>query len=135
MPSQSPSPRSTGTLTIVVQTAGGALPVPGAKVTVSDAGGSPLRRLTTDENGRTPTLILEAPPVGNSLFPGGNQPYAVYQIRTEKEGFYATDNHNAPIFAGINSVQPVELIPKPPYESNDLRPRQDTDFSSGQQLN
>ena len=40
-----------------------------------------------------------------------------------------------PLFAGVNSVQPVELLPRPPYESEDIQPTQNTDFTSEQQLN
>ena len=89
----------------------------------------------TDENGRAPTLILETPPAAGSLTPGGIRPYAVYRIRTEKEGFYTNENREVPLFAGVNSVQPVELIPLPPYQSAEITPEQNTDFTSGQQLN
>ena len=134
----SPSPtRSTGTLTIVVHTAGDALPVPGAQVTVTtvdESNGGFLRTVMTDENGRTPPLILETPPAAGSLTPGGIRPYAVYRIRTQKDGFYTNENREVPLFAGVNSVQPVELIPKPPYESEEITPTENTDFTSGQQL-
>ena len=131
----SPDARQTGTLTVVVTTAGGALPVPGAQVTVRslETDGF-LRRLQTDENGRTPTLILETPPVANSLVPGGVRPYAVYNVIVEKDDFYTSENREVPLFSGVNSVQPVELLPRPPYESEEIQPMQDTVFSAGQQL-
>lgn len=138
MPNSSSPIRATGTLTVVVHTAGDALPVPNARVTVTtldgDNGGF-LRTVVTDEDGRAPTLILETPPAAGSLSPGGIRPYAVYRIRTEKEGFYTVENRDVPLFAGVNSVQPVELIPLPPYESSEITPEQSTDFTSGQQLN
>ena len=129
--------RSTGTLTVVVHTAGDALPVPGARVIVTTVNGDTpfLRTVTTDESGRAPTLILETPPAAGSLTPGGIRPYAVYRIRTEKEGFYTNENREVPLFAGVNSVQPVELIPLPPYESGEIKPEQSTGFTAGQQLN
>ena len=128
--------RATGTLTVAVYTAGGALPVPDAHVTVRAAGQDGFfRTVTTDESGRTPTLILETPPVSGSLSPGGASPYAVYEITVERDGFYTNENRQVPLFAGVNAVQPVELLPVPPYEEDTLRPVQDTAFSAGQQLN
>ena len=137
MPNPTQGPRATGTLTVVVHTAGNALPVPGAYVTVStaDEEGDFSRTVVTDESGRAPTLILETPPASASLTPGGARPYAVYSIRTEKEGFYTNENSMVPLFAGVNSVQPVELLPRPPYESENIQPMQNTDFTSEQQLN
>ena len=133
IPSQA---RQTGTLTVVVNTAGGALPVPGAQVTVRSLEEDGfLRVLTTDENGRTPTLILEAPPTANSLAPGGTRPYAVYSVTVAKDGFYTNENKEVPLFAGVNSVQPAELLPLPPFESEEIQPMQNTIFSAGQQLN
>lgn len=138
MPNTAPTPLATGTLTVVVHTAGGALPVPDAHVTISsieEGNGDFLRTVLTDENGRTPTLILETPPASTSLSPGGVRPYAVYNVRTEREGFYTNENHRVPLFAGVNSVQPVELLPLPPYENEAITPTGDTDFTSGQSLN
>lgn len=138
MPNSTFSPRATGTLTVVVRTASGALPVPDAQVTIRSGEGEEalfLRTVTTDESGRTPTLILEAPSREDSLSPGGAHPYAVYDIQTVKDGFYTGQNLSVPLFAGVHSVQPVELIPQPPYESDAIAPTQDTDFTSGQSLN
>ena len=99
MPNPTQGPRATGTLTVVVHTAGNALPVPGAYVTVStaDEEGDFSRTVVTDESGRAPTLILETPPASASLSPGGVRPYAVYSIRTEKEGFYTNENSMVPV--------------------------------------
>lgn len=130
--------RATGTLTVVVHTAGNALPVPGAQVTITAAeeeGGGLMRAVLTDENGRTPTLILSTPPASASLSPGGLRPYAIYRIQTKKEGFYTNENKEVPLFAGVNSVQPVELLPRPPFDSETLTPTENTDFTSSQQLN
>ena len=132
--STTPQARSTGTLTVVVQTAGGALPVAGAQVTVFAADGT-RSIVVTDESGRSPTLILAAPPVADSLAPGGRQPYAVYTVTVSRDGFYSTENRQVPLFAGVNSVQPVELLPIPPYESEEIKPTQNTDFIAGQKLN
>ena len=60
---------ATGTLIVAVSTAGGALPVEGALVTVR--GSKPensgvLSVVTTDRSGRTPRITLPAPPAADS---------------------------------------------------------------------
>lgn len=136
MPNAIQDSLSTGTLTIVVHTAGDALPVPGATVTVT--GGEErdpfFRTLVTDANGRTAPLRLATPAAADSLSPGAGQPYAVYRIHTQKPGFYQNENRAVSLFAGVASVQPVELLPLPPYESGRIAPTENTDFTAGQQL-
>lgn len=137
MPNSMQTTPSAGTLTIVVHTAGDALPVPGATVTVTAGEGENrfYRTLVTDENGRTPPLRLAAPAAADSLSPGTGQPYAVYRVHTQKAGFYQNENRAVSLFAGVASVQPVELLPLPPYQSGRITPTENTDFTAGQQLN
>lgn len=137
MTEQQGTPRASGTLAVQIFTAGGALPVEGAAVTVRSGDGeegSFIRTLYTDESGRTPPLALETPPASGSLSPGGIRPYAVYNVRVEREGFYPHENRNVPIFAGVTSVQSVEMIPLSPYGGG-VPPVGSTDLSSGQSLN
>ena len=124
-----------GYLTVVVRTASGALPIEGATVTVEsdEEGGRFIRTLYTNESGRTPLLQLETPAAAGSLAPGGVRPYAIYNIRVEKDGYYPHENRGAPVFAGVTSVQGVEMIPLSPY-GDGTPPVGSTDFSSGQSL-
>lgn len=127
-------PRTGGILAVRVYTAGGALPVAGATVTVSAEDGEEdfLRVLYTDESGKTPPLNLAAPPASASLSPGGARPYAIYRIRVESNGYYPHENRRVPVFAGVRSVQGVELIPRSPY--GDVPPVGSTDLTSEQTL-
>ena len=50
--------KNSGGLTVSVFTAGGALPIEGATVTVTDSEGNVLRTATTDRSGHTPRFIL-----------------------------------------------------------------------------
>lgn len=126
-----------GGLIVTVFTAGGALPVEGATVTVTDPenGETVLRTATTDRSGRTPRFVLPAEAASKSLSPDPTvRPYAVYGIRVVKDGYYTHENSGVPIFAGVNSLQPVELIPLSLYGPDTDRPEGNLFFTSEQTL-
>lgn len=103
-----------GQLVITVKTAGGALPVENAVVTVKDAAGTVISIFFTDVNGRTPKLKLGAPPIANSEAPDPPGPaFYTYNVDTDREGYTSVRNIGVPIYPGITSIQPVELIPIP----------------------
>lgn len=104
-----------GFLTVAVKTASDALPIEGALVTVTsidENGNSSVKaQLYTQNSGRTEVIILEAPPGNLSEMPGVVRPYAIYNIEVDAEGFYSESFAGVPIFEGIYSEQPVEMIP------------------------
>ena len=114
---------ATGTLIVSVYTAGGALPVPDAQVTVSfsEQENSGIRTVVyTDTSGNTPRIPLPAPPAAASETPGSAVPYAKYTITVEKDGFYPRSFSEVPVFANITSVQPVNLIPQAEFSGKDI---------------
>ena len=130
---------ATGTLIVTVSTAGGALPVEGALVTVR--GSTPessgvLSVLSTDRSGRTPRIALPAPPAADSEKPGAEKPYATYNIEVDKDGFFHQSFTNVPLFAGTTSIQPVNLYPLTEYagDAQDPNPRR-TDESDAENPN
>lgn len=127
---------ATGTLVVTASTAGGALPVEGAFVTVR--GASPessgvLAAVSTDRSGRTPRIMLPTPPAADSEKPGMERPYATYNIEVEKDGFFHQSFTNVPLFAGTTSIQPVNLYPLTEYagDAQDPNPR-NTDESGAE---
>ncbi len=127
---------ATGTLVVTASTAGGALPVAGALVTVR--GASPensgvLATVSTDRSGRTPRIMLPTPPAADSEKPGMERPYATYNIEVEKDGFFHQSFTNVPLFAGTTSIQPVNLYPLTEYagDAQDPNPR-NTDESGAE---
>ncbi len=112
---------SYGTLTVRVSTAREALPVPGALVLVArEVAVRPTLQWAgrTDISGNTPEIRLPAPEAALSESPGNAHPYASYRIQVDKDGFYTAEFRNVPIFSGVASIQPVELIPYPERESS-----------------
>ena len=107
----------TGYLVVRVTTASEAIPLEGATVTVY--GNQPdfssvIARLQTGNDGLTPKIALVTPPRSLSEEPNSVRiPYATYNITVDKEGYSPTEMYGVPIFDGITSVQPADMIPLP----------------------
>lgn len=111
-----------GRLVFQITTAGGAIPLEGAEVTLrksrgsTDTGGDVLAVLYSGRDGKTEALPLPAPARGYSLEPardGAPIPYALYNADVRMEGFYKQSYIRIPIFDGITSIQRASLIPLP----------------------
>lgn len=111
-----------GRLLVTVTTALGALPVEGAQVLIfSTAEGvrDVLYSLRTNTSGQTPRVLL--PTVAESLSeePGQKAPYLTYAVSVRKAGYYNAEENEVPIFEGVTSLQPMDLIPLAEYGSPD----------------
>ena len=107
---------SYGTLTVKTESAFGAFPVPGATVSFrrqTEDGAKLFAVLITDEDGGTEPLNVPAPPVSNSLSPGGATPYTLINIEVFADGYYSVMLMGVPIYSGISSTQTVNMIPLP----------------------
>ena len=108
-----------GTLSVRAYTAGGALPVPDALVRI--LGAEEENRFVsntvfTDIDGKTPTVSLPAPPASYSLSPSPPMsPYAIYDVEISADGYYSKRVLGVPIYPGIYSVLPVNMIPQGEY--------------------
>lgn len=121
---------SWGFLQFDIFTAGGAYPVPGALVVVKKklTGGTGLVRLLfSDRSGRTPTIALPAPSASLSQNPmSTTRPFSEYTVTVRARGYYTLSDINIPIFAGVKTVQPIDLIPLPEYSGDSvIQPRSD----------
>lgn len=103
-----------GYITVSVRTAGGAIPVEGASITIKSSNGAEsniIAVMLTDSGGVSDIVALPAPPKENSLSPGQGPVCSYYTIDTDRSGYYSVVNSNVPIFDGITSVQQVLLVP------------------------
>ena len=133
MDNSSPSrtPSGEGYLIVQVSTAGGAIPLPGAIVTVRDYDpesgadvGNVISSMVTDRSGKTPVLSLPAPARALSQAPGSSiLPYALYSIDVQTDRYYENYYANVPIFDGIVAVQPAVLQALPDNEYTDNKGR------------
>ncbi len=126
--------QNVGYLVVNVSTARGAIPLSGASVTVmydEPENSSIFTVLTTDMSGKTGKIELPAPARALSEVPGNAKPYATYTLQIEKNGYYTVTNTNVPIFAGVTSIQPVEMLPRAEYNSDSVYPRVGLEISEG----
>ena len=115
-----------GYLIVNVSTARGAIPLSGASVTVFDnsAEGNPLVTVvSTDTSGKTTRIALPTPDRSESKSPGTKKPFATYMVQVSHEGYYTVTNNGVPVFEGVTSIQPVEMIPLADKDSENVYPR------------
>ena len=106
-----------GTLQIETSAAGRAFAVNSARVIIFlplDSGNITLYDGLTDISGLTDKVILPAPRRSLSTSPdiGNAVPYAVYTVYVEHPSFVRSIFSNVPVFSGVESIQPVEMLAK-----------------------
>lgn len=117
----------TATIIVKTYTAGGALPV--SKTVVKINGADEENRfveytILTDVDGITPKIPLPAPNKSESLSPGAKEfPYALYDIEVTADGYYPKRINNVALFSGVETFQPINMIPISVYESGVDFPR------------
>lgn len=86
-------------------------PISGATVEISSTGNPNviLERLTTDSNGQTDTIALDAPPLEYSMEPSDNQPYSEYNIRITSQDFEEQLISAVQILPGETGIQDFSL--------------------------
>jgi hypothetical protein len=68
--------------------------------------------LVTDESGYTETIPLPVPVYDLDKFPAPtDKPYRDYRLSAYKEGYYIVPDVKIPIFAGVKSLQPIQMVP------------------------
>lgn len=104
-----------GSLSVRAYTAGGALPIADASVTITGAeedNRDIVYILFTDNDGVTESVKLPAPSREYSQSPNPSQaPYAVYDIEISADGYLGKRITGVPVFAGVYSIQPIAMIP------------------------
>jgi hypothetical protein len=68
----------------------------------------------TDISGSSERIVLPAPPRSLSSSPnnGNVLPYSAYTLYIEHPSFVRSLFNNVPVFSGIESVQPVQMLAK-----------------------
>jgi len=121
---------SIGFLTVNVRTANGALPIEGALVNIyenyeiengngdkTNTNGHLIYSTRTNSFGQTEKLALPTKSASLSQKPGNIRPFMSYNIFASKDGYFDSDIINMPVFQGITSVQPINLIPLSEFSS------------------
>ncbi len=109
--------KSIGYLILRVTSAEGAIPIYQAAATVRELRENGeeglIRVLSTDRSGLTAPIPVETPPASESLVPGFKKPYAEITAEVAAAGYETVIIPSIPIYPGITSIQPVNMIPLP----------------------
>ena len=123
-----------GTLVINAYSASGALPVKDTHVRVVGAGEENRTvqySSVTDLDGVTVPIILPAPSRELSQSPGSNEPsYAIYDVIITAPGYYTKRIFDVAVFDGIETLQPINMIPFPENEAGTTYPRNNLEATS-----
>ena len=111
-----------GTLVVTARAAGEAFSVNDTQITVTSPGGTVLLRevLQEDSGGLTETLTVAAPEESLSLEPGTERPYALCSVEAVHGAYYTVRVEDVQVFAGEESVLPIEMIPICEGEGEDV---------------
>ena len=120
-----------GTLTVSTSSANSSLPVEGSLIRISgvqEENSFIDYSVVTDVDGISERVKLPAPAKTYSLAPGAAEiPYALYRIEIRNLGYYTKIVENVPVFSGINTSLPVNMIPASIHEKNSEYPRNTLD--------
>ncbi len=104
-----------GTLVVKTFTASEAIPVADSLVRISGAGeynGEVHYTLLTDEDGVTEVVTLPTPLKSTSLTPDAiGAAFAIYDVTVSREGYYTKTVRGVTVFADVESVLTVAMIP------------------------
>ncbi len=114
-----------GFLAVTVRTSNGAIPIENAKVSIyenyenggANSNGHLIYSLRTNNFGQTEKVALPTKSTSLSLAPGNLRPFTSYNVFVSSEGYFDSDVINVPIFQGITSLQPINLIPVSEFAS------------------
>ena len=106
---------SYGSLSVRTYTAGGAVPIPDARVRILGAqreNESVLYSLVTDSDGKTEKIYLPTPPLELSETPDPtSSPFALYNLEIDAAGYYPKRIYSVTLFPSTESILPIALIP------------------------
>lgn len=111
--SDTPGADSYGEVRFSVTDAVNNRPINNASIRISniDTPETALYTLTTNPEGLSDTIPLEAPPVTFSLTPGSTQPYSEYIFTIRADGYEPVVINGAEILSTVTALQAVRMIP------------------------
>lgn len=111
--SDTPDAASYGEVRFSVTDAVNNRPINNASIRISniDTPETALYTLTTNPEGLSDTIPLEAPPVTFSLTPGSTQPYSEYIFTIRADGYEPVVINGAEILSTVTALQAVRMIP------------------------
>lgn len=115
-----------GYLIAQVFTARQAIPIPDVSVSILTEDPQRPELLAfrrTDRNGKTEPVELYAPDSSSTLAPSEQQGFATYNVQLDHPLYYSVLVEHVQVFAGIESIQPMEMVPLPEFSDSDDQSR------------
>lgn len=101
-----------GYLRVHAYTSDGFIPLEGTAVAVRDENGTLIATRLTDKSGRITPIRISSPDEANSKDPNYlGQPFTVVSLRAEHPGYEQISVNQVQLFAGVTTLQPLEMIP------------------------
>lgn len=105
----------TGTLKVQIFNEGSYIPIEGAKITIASKAEPGNKRIETIEksngNGESSVIELPAPPIDNTMKPGSKEPYSLYNIKIEADGFESILIEGTQVLPNTLAIQPCNMLP------------------------
>ncbi len=112
-----PTPQEfTAPFSVRVTAAGGAVPIAGARVSVSSQNGEVLQTRLTDQSGLTEVMLLPAVDPALTLTPTPAFTPILYDISVAAPGYYRVRTVGVPLFGSIPTQLPIALVPLPEFD-------------------
>ena len=110
--------KNNSSISFLITTVDEASPIEGAIIYLYDSNNNLLETVTTDISGKTVQIEICAPNVPTfEEFYIEYVPYATYNAKIEADGYVPVIIKGMQAYAGVNSVEPVEMNP---YTKNEL---------------
>jgi len=89
-------------------------PIGGARIQIAamENPNQVIDEVYTDESGQSLDVTLPAPPLEYSMQPGAPQPYSLYDVRVQAEGFEDVEIKGVQVLPQQQALQNVMLLPK-----------------------
>lgn len=100
-----------GSLIVEVTYSEQALPVGGVQVHIFSEEEGYDATFYTNEEGKTPEVVLQAPSIQYSLQDSGQKPYSTYNVEVMQDGIVMNRISGIQIFGNITSLQQISLNP------------------------
>ena len=92
------------------------IPVPGAAVAIVADDGTLLAARLTNESGQIQPVAIKVPDASESRDPNfRGKTFTTVSIRVQHPDYEQIQVDNAQVFAGVITLQPLELIPLPTF--------------------
>lgn len=101
-----------GYLQVRAYTSDALLPLEGAAIAVTDSQGALIATRLTDKSGRIIPIGISSPDRSDSTDPNFvGQPFTTVAIRARHPGYEQLQVNQVQIFAGVTTLQPLEMVP------------------------